>query len=90
MINRILDNYYFKKLVNCMELWALPYGIVVLSIKNDSNNEIYIKDRRFSDSHYQKVLTIKKEDAVLCLCNLIKAKEEFVTKIKVYKRGEAI
>ena len=88
MIDRILDNYFSKKLIDAFKSTAIIRGIGLHIIPRKEEITIYAKDRRFAENYYKEVFSFRKEASIYYLSNIIEAQKEFDTILKAYQDKE--
>ncbi len=69
MIERILDNYYTKKLKRYLDRILMIYYIDHRYIETNENLELQIKKLEYNDEQYKSITTYKKKDIFIHLCN---------------------
>lgn len=82
-----LDDYYAKRYLEYLErsvfaLWNLDFkidfrGIIV---------KIFIKNKKYTEQHYEPLLTFKKSKALYLICNFKETSEEIEEIIKEYSK----
>lgn len=84
MIKNILDKYFLNNLIRCIKSWCVVHRIETMFIQKQGKLRIYFKDN--NHNHFEQVLSIRKEDAILYLSNLCETKREFIEIIKQYQK----
>lgn len=84
VIDRILNNYYSKKLEEYIDRELLEWFIDKKFIYNDNHIQLLIKLPEYNDKQYQEILTFFKEEAIIYLCNQNELKKVLKDRIKTY------
>jgi len=84
MIEKILDNYYSKKLDDFIKLVEMEYYLDFKHIYTKDSVLIQVKKKKYKDTLFVEIAHFKKENAFLHLCNRDKLEEHFEKLIKNY------
>ncbi len=84
IIDRILDNYYSKKLEKYIYIELLVYLIDTKFVCNDDKFQLLIKLPEYNDEQYQEILTFFKDEAIIHLCNQNEVKQVLKDRVKEY------
>lgn len=90
MVEKILNNYFSKKLIEVFRTTALLRNIDLHIIPRKEKVTIYAKDRRFVDNYYKQVFEFKKEASIYYLSNILEAKKEFDKVLKYYQENNEV
>lgn len=69
MIEKILDKYYSKKLMEFLDRQLLEWFIDKRYLIKDTYVSLQIKKCKYNDSEYKEIITFAKKDAFIYLCN---------------------
>lgn len=70
MINKILDNYFTKKLLEEVK-WSLIVRDLDYKFEDDKTSIwVKVKPKKYSNDFYSTIIQIRKEDSLEYLCNL--------------------
>lgn len=78
MIERILNNYFQKKLINRLKFSLLIYYLDFKYIFTKNKISVQCKRKKYNDEEYVNVFKIDKEDCYYYLCNY----EKFIANVK--------
>ncbi len=88
MFEKIINNYLTNALIKCFRTIALLRNIELLVIPRKNEVTIYVKDRKYTEKNYKKVMVFDKSASIYYLCNLIETKKEFEEVLKTYQERE--
>lgn len=81
MIEKILDKYYTNKIKEMikrnMMFWV---NLDIRFIENKNHFELQIKDNKYNDNEYRKILTFDKKESIINIC-LWRELEETIKKL---------
>ena len=84
MIEKILDNYYSKKLCKYIKNVSLKWHLDKKIIINKEKIIFKAKLPKFNDEQYVNIIAIPKQDAFIYLCDYKTLKEDVINAIKEY------
>ena len=88
MIDRILDNYYTKKLLEEIRWCFIVRGLDYRFTCNKEEARIEVKKEKYDKKYYSLVAHIQKDESLKYLCNLDKFKESLVNILNDYNEKE--
>lgn len=80
MIEKILDNYYSKKLIKLFKDIEMDWYLDFNHIYSQDNILILVKRKKYSNKNWKEIARFKKEDSLIHLCNR-KELEEYIRKL---------
>ena len=87
-IEKIINNYLYKKVIHIFKGRALIRGIDLHIIPRKDKVTVYAKDRRFTENLYKEVFPFNKDASIYYLCNLKETSKEFDEILKTYQEIE--
>ena len=86
LFERILDNYFSKKVDNCIKQLEINYYLDFKHIYRRNCIIIYVKKKKYNTKEYVEICTIRKRDGALWLCKIDELRKEIIEFIKVYDK----
>lgn len=88
MIERILNNYYAKKLLEEIK-WSFIVRGLDYRFKNDKYEVfIEVKPQKYDKKYYSTIIRIGKDDTLKYLCDLKNFRKQIDEIIVEYQKGE--
>ena len=84
MIEKILDNYYSKKLCKYIKYISIKWYLDKKFIINKERIIFKAKLPKYNDKQYATIIAIPKQDAFIYLCDYKTLREDVVNAIKEY------
>ena len=78
MIEKALDYYFQKKLINRLKFSLLVYFLDFKYIYTKNKIKVQCKNKKYKEEEYTNLFQIDKEDCCYYLCNY----EKFITNVK--------
>ena len=89
MLEKILDNYYTRKLLNEIKWSFTAYRMDYKFINHKEEVEISVKPKEYSERYYKTIIHIQKENSFKYMCDLDKVLEHMSKIIRehIEKKG---
>lgn len=84
MIERILDNYYTKKLIQRLKFTSISYYLDFKYIYEKDRVLVQCKNKKYNDKLYKTIFCIIKKESILYLCDYVNLRTQFNEIIKDY------
>lgn len=82
-----LDEYYVNKYIEFLKCYIFIYWNLDFKIeKKDILIEIFVKNRKYKDTHYKELLAFRKDRALYFICNFKAHKKEIIKAISHYSK----
>lgn len=88
MIEKILDNYYSKKLDDFIKFIEREYFLDFKHIYTKNHILVQVKMKKYKNELFKEIMDFKKEDSFIHLCNRNKLEEHIKRLIKDYTEEE--
>jgi hypothetical protein len=88
MIDRILDNYHTKKLLEEIKWFFIVRSLDYRFTSTTSEVRIEVKRKKYDKKYYTCIAHIQKNESLKYLCNLDKFRESLVKIIDDYNEKE--
>ena len=88
MLEKILDNYYTKKLLNEIKWCLISGGLDYKFVFDDYGVEIKVKKKKYNKKQYKEIIYIEKNETLKYLCNIDGFIKQFTQKINYYMDNE--
>lgn len=89
IIQKILDRYYTKKLVEEIKKHVFAYWCLDIMEQHETRSTVslYIKNRKYNDNEYKHLITVGTHDAIINLMQLDKIKKTLDGRIEEYHKN---
>lgn len=82
-----LDEYYVNKYIDCLQDFIFINWNFDFKVKKRNNIvEVFIKNRKYIDKHYETLISFRKDKAFYFICNFDKHQEFIIECIKEYDK----
>lgn len=88
MITKILDRYYYKKLLYKIREYMVNYNFDYKIKKTKYSFKLFIKKEKYKNTEYVDIMTIYKEDFIKYLVCFEDVEDWIDKQIKLYFKGE--